>query len=179
MLETEMQKLLETNLNQNADALPRTVDAGIVFTGAPYIMYELFQLDNNFKTYLEVTMKCEHVLRMGIKPYQKSFELITGTASQVVDFKGANKQFSLFSIALMSNQHRSIYDSYNAELANTKIKSITLENASNTCSTFNSVKFDTSNPHDNFLLHNQFVAWYCKDCSIAPSSDYTNNHVFQ
>ena len=56
MLETEMQKLLETILNQKADALPRTVDADIVFTGAPYIMYELFQLGNNFKTYLEVTM---------------------------------------------------------------------------------------------------------------------------
>ena len=83
MLETEMQKVLETNLNQNADALPRTVDADIVFTGTPYIMYELFQLDNNVKTYLEVTMQCEHVLRMGIKPYQKSFELITVTVSQV------------------------------------------------------------------------------------------------
>ena len=41
-----------------------------------------------------------------------------------------------------SNQQRSIYDSYNVELASTKIKSITLENASNTYGTFNSVKFD-------------------------------------
>ena len=31
-LETEMQRLFETNFNQNADALPRTVDADIVFT---------------------------------------------------------------------------------------------------------------------------------------------------
>ena len=51
-----MQKLFETNLNQNADALPRTVDADIVFTGAPYIIYEQFQLDDSFKTYLEETM---------------------------------------------------------------------------------------------------------------------------
>ena len=30
-----MQRMFETNINQNANALPRTVDADIVFTGAP------------------------------------------------------------------------------------------------------------------------------------------------
>ena len=52
-----MQKLFKTNVNQNADALPRTVDADIVFTAALFIMYEQFQLENNFKTYLEGTMQ--------------------------------------------------------------------------------------------------------------------------
>ena len=68
--------------------LPRTVDADIVFAGALEIMHEQFQLDENFKTYLEGTMQSEHVLRTGIKPtpYQKSFELVTGTESSVVDF---------------------------------------------------------------------------------------------
>ena len=100
-LETEMQKLFETNINQNADALRRTVDADIIFTGAQYIMYEQFQLTNNFKTYLEGTMQFKHVLRTGIKPtpYQKSSELATGTVSHVVDFTGANKQFSFFAIS--------------------------------------------------------------------------------
>ena len=41
---------------------------------------------------------------------------------------------------------------------------------SNTESTFYSVKFDTSDPHNK---------WYCKGCSIAPFSDYANNSVFQ
>ena len=63
-----MQKLFETNVNQNVDALRRIVDADIVFTGAPYIMYEQFQLDGNFKTYLEGAMQSQHVLRTGIKP---------------------------------------------------------------------------------------------------------------
>ena len=45
-LETDMQKLFETNRNQTADALPRTVNAD---TSAPYIMYEQFKLDNNFR----------------------------------------------------------------------------------------------------------------------------------
>ena len=45
-----MKKPFETNVNQNENALPRTVDAAdIVFTGALYIMYKQFQLDDNFK----------------------------------------------------------------------------------------------------------------------------------
>ena len=72
-----------------------------------------------------------------------------------MDFTGANKQFSFFAISLVydkSDQHRSIYDSYNTELVSTKIKSTTLENASSAYSSFNSMKFDTSNLHDKFLL---------------------------
>ena len=56
-------KLLETNTNQSTDALPTNVDADIVFTGVRHIMYEQFQLDDNFKTYLEGTKQSEHVLR--------------------------------------------------------------------------------------------------------------------
>ena len=53
----EMKKLFETNVNQNENALPRTVDAAdIVITGALHIMYKQFQLDDNFKTYLEGPM---------------------------------------------------------------------------------------------------------------------------
>ena len=98
-----------------------------------------------------------------------------------MDFTIVNKQFSFFANSLLynkTNQHRSIYDSYNSELANTKIKSITFENAFNTNSTFNSVKFDTSNPHDKFLLHNEFVVWCYKGSSIALLSNYASNPVF-
>ena len=92
-------------------------------------------MDDNFKTYIEGAMQSEHVLRTRIKPtpYQKSFKLVTGTESQSVDFTRGNEQFSVFSISLVydnSNQYRSIYESYNAELVSTKIKSITPENAS-------------------------------------------------
>ena len=125
----------------------------LIITSAHYIQYEQFQLDDNFKTYLEEMLQSEHVLRTRIKPtpYQKSYELIVGTQSRVIDFTGENKQFSFFTILLVddnSDQHRSIYDSYNVERASKNIKSITLENASNTYSTFNSVKFDTEDSQD-------------------------------
>ena len=44
---------------------------------------------------------------------------------------------------------------------------------------FNSIKFDTSDSHDKFLLYSQFVSWYCKGSSIAPFSDYANNPIYQ
>ena len=43
-----MQRLFETNLNQAADVLPRTVDEEIIFTSTPYIMYEQLTLDDNY-----------------------------------------------------------------------------------------------------------------------------------
>ena len=127
-------------------------------------------------------MQSEHMLGTRIKPtpYQKSFEILTDTGSRVVDFTGENKQFSFFTISVVydkSDQHISIYDSHNTELGSIKIKSVILKNASNTYSTFNSVKLDTKNPHNKFLIYNQFAAWYCKGCSIARLSDYANNPV--
>lgn len=92
-----------------------------------------------------------------------------------MDFTGANNQFCFFAMSLVydkSDQHRSIYDSFKVELASTKTMSITLENASNTYSAFNSIKLHTDNHSiltntysnqiqlhtDKYLLYNQFPA---------------------
>ena len=179
-----MQRLFKTNVNQTADALPKTVDAEIIFTSAPYIMYEQLKLDNNYQTYLEGVMLAEPVLGTGIKPtsYQKSFEFVVATESRVVNFQAANKQFSFLTILLVcdrNDQHISIYDSYNTELASTKIKSLQLENAPNAYSSFNTVKFDMSDAHDKSFLYMQFVVRYCWGSSIVLLSDYANNLTFE
>ena len=105
-LEIDMQKLFETNTNQTVDALPRSVNADIIFTSAPYIMYKQFKLDYNFRTYLEGVTLSEHVFRTGVKPipYQKFFKLVTGTESRITDFQAANKQFSFLAILLVSSK---------------------------------------------------------------------------
>ena len=92
-------------------------------------MYEQLKLDDNYRTYLEGVILSERELGTGIKPtlYLKSFELVVGTESRAVNFQAANKQFSFLTISLVydrSNQHRSVYDSYNVEFASTKIKSV-------------------------------------------------------
>ena len=121
-------------------------------------------------------------LRTGIKPtpHQKSYEKNTGFQSFVVHCRGANKQIFLLSISLVyykSDQHNTIFDSYNIEVATNKIRSITLENAANTYSAFNGIKLDLEDDRHKFLLHRQFVSWVCVGCSIASFTDYSNNEV--
>lgn len=94
MLKTAMEKLFERNVNQDED---------IVFTGEPYIMYEQFQLDDNFKIYLVGIMQSKHVYKRGIKPtpYQKLFELANSTESCIVDFTVVNKGILFFRYLIM------------------------------------------------------------------------------
>ena len=61
-----------------------------------YIQYELVKLNDTFDAYLRKALQSKRVLRTGIKPtpYQKSYEVNVGTQTNVVEFKGVNKQFS-------------------------------------------------------------------------------------
>ena len=115
-------------------------------------------------------------------PYQKWHEIKTGAHWLVVDFRRTNKQFSFLCESLVyekSDQHNSVFDSYNIELASTKIKTIAFEHAASTYSVFNRVKFNTSNEHHKYLLYCQFVTYVCYGYSIAPITDYANNVVYQ
>ena len=126
----------------------------------------------------------ESKLRTGIQktPYQKSYELIASAQSRTINFNNALKQFSFLEISLVydrSDKHLSIYDSYNAEVASTQIKSIKLQNASNTYSEFNTVKFDLEDEEDRYTLYNAFVAFVTEGSSIIAESEYMNNEVRQ
>ena len=118
-------------------------------------------------------MVSENLLRTGIRktPLQKSYELVRGAQSKTITFNNAFKQFSFLEISLVfdrSNHHSSIYDSYNAEVATTHIKTIKLQNDSNTYSEFNTVKFDLA-----------FVAWVTNSSNIVPESDFMYNEARQ
>ena len=124
------------------------------------------------------------VLRMGIKkdPYQKTYKLIRGAQSRTVTFDLSNTEFSFPEIPLIfdcSHQHKSIYDSYNAEVAATTVSSVRLENASDTYCEFNTVKFDLTDEHDKHIMHSAFIAWICNGSSISPLSDYARNPIYQ
>ena len=183
--EQDMQRLFEANTNLGAAAgLPDTVDAKIILKSTPYLLYTQFKLDTNFRNYLETALVSESKLRTGIQktPYQKSYELIAGAQSRTINFNNALKQFSFLEISLLydrSDKHLSIYDSYNAEVASTQIKSIKLQNASNTYSEFNTVKFDLEDEEDRYTLYNAFVAFVTEGSSIVAESEYMNNEVRQ
>ena len=182
--ETNMQKLFESKTNQAADGLPDTVDAQIILESAPYLLFYQFSLEDTYRTYFEGAMISEQVLRTGIKysPYQKSYELVAGSQSKTFTFTNAFKQFAFLEFSLVfdrSDQHLNIYDSYNAEVAAVSIKNIKLQNASNTYSEFNTIKFDLEDEEDRFTLYNAFVAWVTKGSSIVPESDYIYNEIRQ
>ena len=183
--EGEMSRLFESNaqLATANTAIPQP-DAQIILTAAPYLLYHQFNLEDTYRTYLEGALVSSRKLRGGLKlfPYQKSYELVAGGQSKTFNFTNAFKQFEFLEISLVwdkSDQHSTIYDSYNAEIAATHIKSIKLQNASNTYSEFNTVKFDLTDEEDKYNLYNQFRAFVTKTSSILPDSEYLHNKTAQ
>ena len=183
--ETNMQRLFESKTNRTAAAgYPTSVDAKIILESAPYLLFYQFSLEDTYRAYFEGAMISNQVLRTGIKysPYQKSYELVTGSQSKTFTFTNAFKQFAFLEFFLVfdkSDQHLNIYDSYNAETAAVSIKYIKLQNASNTYSEFNTIKFNLEDEEDRYVLYNAFVAWVTKGSSIVPESDYLYNEVRQ
>ena len=59
------------------------------------------------------------------------------------------------------------------------MSSIKLENASDTYSKFNTIKFDLTDQHNRYVLYSAFTAWICKGSSIVPLTDYAHNITYQ
>ena len=124
------------------------------------------------------------MLRSGLKPTpsQKTFETNTGIQSHIVEFKGANKQFSFLEIPLVydkSEQPNSAYDSYNAELAAARVASVQLENLNNKYGELNK-KYDLTDEHDKYEMYRNFVAWAKGGSSgVGPLTEYSNNDVYK
>ena len=121
-------------------------------------------------------MISNQVLRTGLKlsPCQKSYELVAGAQSKTITFTNAFKRFEFLEFSLVydkSDQHLTTYDSYNAETAAVSINYNRLQNASNTYSEFNSIKFDLTDEEDRYILYNAFAAWVTKGSSIVSEAD--------
>ena len=185
IFENDMSRLFESKAQlAAADTAIPTPDPKIILDSAPYLLYHQFALEDTYRTYLEGVMTDKQKLRAGLKlfPYQKSYEIVAGAQSKTFTFTNAFKQFEYLEISLVfdkSDQHLTIYDSYNAEVAATNIKSIKLQNASNTYSEFNTVKFDLEDEEDKYNLFNQFRAWVTKGSSVVPDSEYIHNKTAQ
>ena len=113
-----MSKLFESrkklaNVGTAAAELPSgDTYANAFWHSTPYIQYEQIKLNDTFNKYITKALQSKRVLRTGIKPtpFQKTFEVNTGSQSHVVEFKGLNKQFSFLEISLVydkSEQHNS------------------------------------------------------------------------
>ena len=189
-LEQKLSKLFESkaklpNVGTAAAPLPTTEpDANVYWHTTPYIQYEQVKLNDTFNKYITKALQSKRVLRTRVKPtpFQKSFEVNVGTQSHVVEFKGLNKQFSFLEISLVydkSEQHNSVYDSYNAELAATHTASVQLENLNNKCGELNK-KYDLTDEHDKYMMYRNFVAWATgQGVSVGPLTQYANNDIYK
>ena len=159
-------------------------DADIFFHGTPYMQYEQIKLNDTFNKYVTKALQSKRVLRTGIKPtpFQKTFEINTGIQSLNVEFKGANRQFSFIETSLVSDkgeQHNNVYDSYNAELAATRVASVQLENLNNKYGELKK-KYDLTDEHDKYEMYRNFVAWATGGgSSVGPLTEYSNNDVYK
>lgn len=109
------------------------LDAKINFNKAPFIQYNQFLLDKNFRHYIETIMISKKILRTVVQktPLQKTYEMSICSDSINVEFFGSNRQFDWLDISLTydkSDKHLATYNSYNAELVAKNIKSVKLEN---------------------------------------------------
>ena len=135
-LETNLNRLFESNAKAN---IPDAPDAQIIFHDTPYISYPQIKLTDNFLVYANGVLRVRGALRTDVllDPYQQSFDVNKGIRSIKIDFKGLNRQIEWLEISLVydkSDQHLTIYDSYDVELAAKCIKKITLENVQKTYS---------------------------------------------
>ena len=115
-------------------------------------------------------------------PIRKTYEIQKGSESLNVEFLGANRQFDWIEISIVpdkSDKHKTIYDSYNREMAAQLIKTLKLTNFTELYSLTNEKKYDTDNLTQQHLLYKQFLAWSCNGSSVAPVSDYVDNPIFQ
>ena len=115
-------------------------------------------------------------------PYQQSFKINVGSQSLVVTFVGAIGQFAFLELSLVydkSDQHKTIYDRYNVEVATQKVKSLKIGNASSAYALTNEIKYDVDDAEDAYWLYAQFVVFVCNGCTIAPLTDYVNNPTYQ
>ena len=158
-------------------------DVAFLWHDWPYMQYEQTRIDENFRQYFEGIVMWNKTLRTGMykTPYQKNYKIKSGASSYKVEFTGTNRLFDYLDISLVydkSDAHKTIYDSYDLELASTLTKNVKLGNASNNCSLSNDIYFDFENDFDEKQLHKQFVTYDCKGCSLAPLIDYVYNKIF-
>ena len=87
-----MKKLFESKKKVTAIDAP---DAKIIFTKAPFLQFEQFLLDKNFRQYLETILVSKKYLRMDVQKtrIRKTYEMSVGSDTINVDFIGSDRQF--------------------------------------------------------------------------------------
>ena len=163
-LKNNMNRLFKKNAKVD---VPNEPETQIIFHDMPYISYPQITLDDNFLAYFNGILTSRGALRIGVisSPYQQNFGINTGTQSLKVIFHGLNKQIEWLESFLVfdkSDQHQTVYDSFNVELAAKYVQLLALENASITYSLTGQLEYNGSIEDDKPWLYQMFVPYYCE-----------------
>ena len=181
---------LESNLNKlfesyaKVDHIPANPDAKIIYHDTPYICCQQIVLDDNFQAFQNASLCSKTALRTGIfnTPYQQSFDLNVGIQNRKINFYGTALQFEFLEISLVydkNDQHQTIYNSYDVELATKTIQSLTPENTSSTYSLTGIWELNIDNEDHKHQLYLMFIAYNWDGCSAVSLMQYWNNEIYQ
>ena len=67
-----------------------------------------------------------------------------------------------------SDQHKTVYDNCDVELAVKYVQLLALENPSTTYSLTGQLEYNVSNKNGKHWLYQIFAAYYCEGCSNGP-----------
>ena len=76
-----------------------------------------------------------------------------------------------------SDQHQTVHNSFNVELAAKYVQLLALENASRTYSLTGQLEYNVSVKDDKHWLYQMFVPYYCEGCSTASLAQYKNIEI--
>ena len=113
---------------------------------------------------------------------KKSYQLASGSEFYTISSDAANRQFDWLEIYLVSDkndQHNTIFNSYNVELASTILGKVKAENFTHMHSVASDLEFDLTDKDQKHQICKQFVAYNCIGCLKAPLTDYAHNKIFQ
>ena len=105
-----------------------------------------------------------------------------GSQSRKVNFYDFAARFEFIEVSLIcdrSDQHQTMYDNYDLELAVQNIQSLTPKNAANTYSITRTSELNIDNEDDEHLLYLMFAACSCEGYSAALLTQYRNNKIYQ
>ena len=105
-----------------------------------------------------------------------------GAQSRKVNFYSFPSQFEFMETLIVydrSEQHQTICNSYELELAARNVQLVKLENVTNTYNVTGTLEYNIDNEDDKHPLYPIFVTYNCNGCSAALLTQYRNNKIYQ
>lgn len=146
----------------------------------PYLMIPYYKLSsaaqNYYNSMFEQTKKYNYGSIENFTIYNQ--QLTPGQNQATFSFPSLEKKFNFFGIFITekeSNDHLSLYDVYDYEMASTLLKKITIQRFQSTKTPADIIRFDLSETVDKIDLYKQYLGYVTKTCTDLDAVDQIDN----